>query len=147
MKQNKSVRTRQTSEKEIKRDWYLFDLKEKNLGRTSSAIAEILMGKTKPYFVRHLDCGDFVVAVNAREIKVTGKKESSKVYYAYSGYPGGLKTKTLGKLREDNPERIIYHAVRGMLPQNRLRDRMLARLFVFPGHEHKFSDKKFEKSL
>ncbi len=136
--------TKPTSEKDIERSWYFFDLKGENLGRTSTKIAKILMGKAKPYFVRHLDCGDFVVAVNAKSIKVTGKKETSKTYYSYSGYPGGLSSRTLEKLREEKPEEIMYHAVRGMLPQNRLRDKMLARLFVFPMNEHTFADKKFK---
>lgn len=136
--------TKPTSQKDIKRDWYFFDLKEANLGRVSTKIAKILMGKSKPYFVRHLDCGDFVVAVNAKAVKVTGKKETDKIYYSYSGYPGGLTMKALQKLREEKPEEIISHSVRGMLPQNRLRDKMLSRLYVFPLENHTFADKKFE---
>lgn len=126
---------------DIKRVWHLIDAKEQILGRLAGRIAEFLMGKTKPYFVRHLDCGDYVVVINAKEVKVTGKKEKQKKYYRYSGYPGGLKVKTLWQLRRENPRRIIYEAVRGMLPQNKLRDRMLTRLYVFAGEEHPYGDK------
>lgn len=126
---------------EIKREWYLVDLKGKTLGRIATDIAKLLMGKSKPNFVRHLDVGDYVVAVNAKEIAVTGKKEKEKKYYRHSGYPGGFRIETLEELRGKNPEEIIKHAVKGMLPQNRLRDRMLKRLKVFEGQEHTFADK------
>jgi large subunit ribosomal protein L13 len=88
-----------------------------------------------------LDCGDYVVVVNAKNVKVTGRKEAQKTYYRHSGYPGGFKAETLTELRNRKPEDIITHAVRGMLPQNRLRDRMLKRLHVFSGEEHTFQDK------
>jgi large subunit ribosomal protein L13 len=99
------------------------------------------MGKSKPYFVRHLDCGDFVVVINARHVRVTGKKEEQKVYTRYSGYPGGLKKETLRQLREQKPTEILNHAVLGMLPKNKLRKSMLARLFIFPDEKHTFADK------
>ncbi|OGH18986.1 MAG: 50S ribosomal protein L13 [Candidatus Levybacteria bacterium RIFCSPHIGHO2_12_FULL_38_12] len=133
--------TRATKLSDIKREWYLIDLKEKNLGRSATHIAKLLMGKSKPYFVRNLDCGDYVVVVNAKEVAVTGKKETKKKYFRYSGYPHGLKYTTLAVVREEKPEEIIRHAVKGMLPQNKLRDRMLKRLFVFAGSEHKYKDK------
>lgn len=133
--------TKPTKAEDIKREWHLIDLKGETLGRVSTEIATLLMGKAKPYFVRNLDCGDYVVAVNANEIKVTGKKELKKTYYRYSGYPGGLTKETFAKLKERKPEEIIIHAIKGMLPQNRLRDRMLARLKVFAGAEHKYGDK------
>src|SRR5581483_2051813 len=113
--------TDSTKEKDIKREWHLIDAKDKILGRISSEIAELLMGKSKPYFVRNLDCGDFVVVTNAKEVKVTGKKETLKKYYRYSGYPGGFKAEALGDLRKRRPEEIIRRAVSGMLPQNRLK--------------------------
>ncbi|MDO8657231.1 MAG: 50S ribosomal protein L13 [Candidatus Levybacteria bacterium] len=131
---------------DIKRSWHLIDLKGEILGRISTQIAMLLMGKSKPYFVRNLDCGDYVVVINAKEIEVSGKKETKKVYYRYSGYPGGLNQETLEKLRDRKPEEIIYRAVKGMLPQNKLRDRMLSRFFVFSGLEHKYED-KFKKRL
>src|SRR5680860_1272106 len=101
---------------DIKQEWHVVDLKGKILGRVAVDIAKLLMGKSKPNYVRNLDCGDFVVAINAKEIKVTGKKETDKKYYRHSGYPGGFKEETLKKVRERKPEDIIIHAVSGMLP-------------------------------
>lgn len=126
---------------QIKRDWHLFNAEDQILGRLATEIAQLLMGKSKPYFVRHLDCGDYVVVINAQKVKVTGKKEEQKIYYRHSGYPGGFRQDTLKKWRSEKPEEIILHAVRGMLPQNKLRDRMLKRLRVFPGGEHPHEDK------
>src|SRR5680860_7975 len=126
---------------DIKQEWHVVDLKGKILGRVAVDIAKLLMGKSKPNYVRNLDCGDFVVAINAKEIKVTGKKETDKKYYRHSGYPGGFKEETLKKVRERKPEDIIIHAVSGMLPQNRLKDKMLKRFRVFAGSEHSFEDK------
>lgn len=130
-----------TKKTEIKRDWHLVDIKDKILGRESVGIAGLLMGKSKPYFVRNLDCGDNVIVINAQEVKVTGKKETDKKYFRHSGYPGGFKSRTLEELRESKPEEIIRHAVRGMLPQNKLRDRMLTRLFIFRDADHPYADK------
>jgi len=129
------------SEKDIKREWHLVDVKDQVLGRISTQIAQLLMGKSKPYFVRNLDCGDFVVVINAKNVKVTGKKETLKKYYRYSGYPGGFKAEVLGDLRQRRPGEIIKHAVSGMLPQNRLKSKMLKRLLVFPEAEHSYQDK------
>lgn len=133
--------TKPTKAGDIKRFWHLIDLKNETLGRVSTRIAKLLMGKSKPYFVRNLDCGDYVVVINAKDIEVSGNKATKKVYYRYSGYPGGLTKETLEKLKDRKPEEIIYHAVKGMLPQNRLRDKMLGRLYVFAGAEHKYGDK------
>ena len=119
----------------------MFDLDGKILGRSATQIAGLLMGKSKPSFVRNLDCGDYVVVVNAEKVRVTGNKEGKKSYYRYSGYPGGLRTETLKELRSRKPEEIILHAVKGMLPQNKLRDQMLRRLKVFIGPTHEFEDK------
>jgi large subunit ribosomal protein L13 len=130
-----------TKASDIKREWHLIDVKDKTLGRVASEIAQLLMGKSKPYFVRNLDCGDYVVIINAKDVKTTGKKEEQKKYYRHSGYPGGFKVESLKELRERKPENIITHAVKGMLPDNRLKDRMLTRLFVFSGEEHKYQDK------
>jgi large subunit ribosomal protein L13 len=138
---NQAAQTTATKAGDIKRVWHLIDVKDKTLGRVSSEIAQLLMGKSKPYFVRNLDCGDFVVIVNAKDVKVTGKKEVQKNYYRHSGFPGGFKKETLKELRERKPEEIITHAVKGMIPQNRLRDKMLKRLFVSAGEEHKHNDK------
>lgn len=133
------------SQGDIKHEWHLIDVKDKVLGRISSEIATLLMGKSKPYFVRNLDCGDFVVIINAKEVKTTGKKEDKKIYYRHSGYPGGFREETLKELRSRKPEDIIIHAVKGMLPDNRLRDKMMARLFVFEGEDHTYGE-KFQKT-
>lgn len=133
--------TYSTKQKDIKRVWHLLDAKGEILGRLSTEIAELLIGKKKPYFSSHLDCGDFVVVINAAKVAVTGKKEKQKTYFRHSGYPGGLKAVSLGELRLRQPEKIIIHAVSGMLPQNKLRDRMLKRLFVFAAEEHPYKDK------
>ncbi len=137
--------TKATKVSEITRSWHLIDVKEKQLGRVATDIAKFLMGKAKPYFVRNLDCGDFVVVVNAKYVLVSGKKELQKKYYRYSGYPGGLTTETLQELRKRKPEDVVMHAVKGMLPQNRLRDKMLKRLHVFKEAEHRFADKFAKK--
>jgi large subunit ribosomal protein L13 len=130
-----------TKTADIKRDWHLVDVEGKTLGRISTEIATLLMGKSKPYFVRNLDCGDYVVVVNSSKVKVTGNKEQDKIYYRHSGYPGGFKKETLAELRNRKPNDIIRHAVSGMLPQNKLRDRMLKRLKIFEEAEHEFQDK------
>ncbi|MBI5465577.1 50S ribosomal protein L13 [Candidatus Gottesmanbacteria bacterium] len=130
-----------TKQADIKRAWHLIDGSGQVLGRMTTTIAVWLMGKNKPYFVRHLDCGDFVVVINAKDVKVTGKKETQKQYYRYSGYPGGLKAETFKQLRQRYPEKIIIEAVKGMLPQNKLRDRMLTRLYVFAESEHPYGYK------
>ena len=130
-----------TKQSDIQRTWHMIDLKGKTVGRSATQIAGFLMGKAKPNFVRNLDCGDYVVVVNAKYVTVSGKKEEKKEYFRYSGYPGGLRSETLGQLRERKPEEIIKHAVKGMLPQNKLRDRMLKRLLVFAEENHIYQDK------
>lgn len=133
--------TQPTKISEVKRTWHLLDAKDAVLGRISTKIAGLLMGKSKPYFAKNLDCGDYVVMLNAKHIKVTGKKEDKKTYTRYSGYPAGLRKETLKELRGRKPEEIIRRAVFGMLPDNKLRDRMLTRLHIYSGEEHKYSDK------
>lgn len=135
------AQTKSTKESDIKRNWHLVDVKDKVLGRVAVEIAAKLIGKSKPYFVRSLDCGDYVVVVNAKHVKVTGHKEKEKVYTRYSGYPGGLKKKMLWELRADKPDEIIRRAVMGMLPKNKLRDRMITRLHVRPESTHEFAEK------
>lgn len=137
------MKTYATKKKDIKRVWHLYDAKGKTLGRLSSEIAQNLMGKKKPYFTSHLDCGDFVVVLNASQVAVTGKKEKGKIYYRHSGYPGGLRQARLEEVRERHPERIIKHAVSGMLPKNKLRAAWLKKLYVFEGEGHPYKDKKF----
>lgn len=138
---NLATTTQTTKASDIKRAWHLVDVKDQTLGRVATDIAKLLMGKSKAYFVRNLDCGDYVVVTNAKLIKITGNKEEQKKYYRHSGYPGGFREETLKELRERKPEDIITHAVKGMLPQNKLRDLMLKRLRVVAGEEHKYNDK------
>ena len=119
-----------------RRAWRVIDAKGAVLGRLAVQVADALRGKDKPVFTPHLDAGDFVVVVNAEEVVLTGKKESDKVYMSYSGWKGGEKRRTVSQIRETHPERLIMHAVKGMLPKNRLGDRLLTKLKVYVGNEH-----------
>ena len=103
-----------TKQNQIQRTWHLVDVADKVIGREATVIANLLRGKNKSYFVSHMDCGDFVVVINAKQVKATGRKEDQKVYTRYSGYPGGLRKETLGQLRERKPDEIVRHAVSGM---------------------------------
>lgn len=133
--------TKPTTIKQIERKWHLIDVKDQISGRIATKIALLLMGKSKPYFVKNLDCGDYVVVVNCALVKTTGKKEELKLYRRHSGFPGGYKEETLGRLRSRKPTEIVRSAVSGMLPKNKLRDRMLKRLYLFPGDQHDFTNK------
>lgn len=130
--------TNSLSAKEIKRDWHLYDAKGKILGRLATEVANKLMGKGKVNYVPYLDNGDFVVVKNAKEVKVTGKKVEQKMYYRHSGYPGGFKEENFENLINRKPEEVLRHAVKGMLPKNRLGKSMIKKLHVFPGEEHDF---------
>lgn len=134
-----------TKKSQIKRTWHLIDAKDQILGRLASKIAPLLIGKYKSYFVKNLDCGDYVVVINALEIKVTGKKETEKKYTSYSGYPAGLKTRTYAEMKEKFPERIVEKAIFNMLPDNKLKSERRNRLHVFAGSEHGFKDKFINK--
>lgn len=125
-----------TKASDIKRDWYLVDANGQNLGRLASKIATLLRGKHKPIFTPSLDTGDFVVVVNAEKITVTGNKLEEKMYYAFSGYPGGLRQTALRDQLAKHPERVIAHAVWGMLPHTKLGRAMLKKLKVYAGAEH-----------
>ena len=130
---------------ELKKKWYLIDAEEKILGRLATQIAMILSGKNKPIYTPHLDTGDFVVVINAAKVKVTGRKEEKKIYYYHSGYIGSLKERTLGEMRQRKPEEIIYRAVKGMIPKNKLGRKMLTKLKVYPGEDHLHQAQKPEK--
>ena len=121
---------------EVVRDWVVFDATDKVLGRFATKIADKLRGKDKPTFTPHVDGGDFVVVINADKVKVTGNKAEQKKYYKHSLYPGGLKEKSYKEVLEDNPERIIENAVKGMLPKNKLGKSMIKKLKVYSGSEH-----------
>jgi len=128
----------------VERKWYVVDAKDMTLGRLSSEVAKVLRGKHKPTYTPHIDTGDFVIVINAKDIKVTGKKLDQKLYRHYTGYAGGLKEISLRDLLENKPEKVIYEAVRGMLPKNRLGRKMLKKLRVYSGPEHKHEAQKPE---
>jgi large subunit ribosomal protein L13 len=130
------------SQDSIERNWYVVDAADQRLGRLASEIAMILRGKNKPTFTPHLDTGDFVIVVNAEKIVVTGKKRTQKLYRRHSGRPGGMKTETFAKLQGRIPERIIEHAVRGMLPKSSLGKQLFTKLKVYPGPSHPHESQK-----
>ena len=121
---------------EVERAWVIFDASDKVLGRFATKIADKLRGKDKPTYTPHVDGGDFVVVINAEKLKVTGNKAEQKKYYKHSLYPGGLKEKSYKEVLENNPERIIENAVKGMLPKNKLGKSMIKKLKVYSGSEH-----------
>jgi len=121
---------------EVERKWYVVDAKGKTLGRLASEVAALLRGKHKPEFTPHVDTGDFVIVINAKDVQLTGKKLSNKIYYRHSGWPGGLKMTTAADMRNTRPERMIELAVKGMLPKTSLGRRQLRKLKVYAGPEH-----------
>ena len=133
--------TKSVKEKDIQRTWHLIDGKGKILGRMTPEAARYLQGKQKSNYSQHLDQGDYVVIINARHVEVTGSKPLTKLYTTYSGYPGGLKTIRYEELLKKSPDKLVRHAVSGMLPKNKLRDRRLARLFIYADAEHPYKDK------
>ena len=127
------------------RDWYVVDAEGQTLGRLATQIADALRGKRKPTYTPHVDTGDFVVVINAEKISVTGQKLHEKMYYRHSGYPGGLKKRTLNDMLERRPEEVIRLAVRGMLPKNRLARKQLTKLKIYAGPEHPHEAQKPQK--
>jgi large subunit ribosomal protein L13 len=132
----KIVSTYYAKNGEVPREWVLIDATDRVLGRVASEAAQILRGKRKPQYTPHVDTGDFVIIINASKIKVTGAKATSKVYYRHSGYPGGLKEETFEQAMAKHPDRVIEHAVRGMLPKNTLGRAMGKKLKVYAGPDH-----------
>ena len=128
----------------IEKKWYVVDATGYTLGRLASEVAKILRGKNKPEFTPHVDTGDFVIIVNAANVKVTGKKLDQKVYYHHSDYVGGMKETTLKEMMAKHPERVIEHAVKGMLPKGPLGREMYTKLFVYTGPDHKHATQKPE---
>ncbi len=118
------------------RRWVIFDAEDKALGRLATRVATVLRGKNKPEFTPHLDCGDGVVVINAGKVKLTGNKATDEFYHQHSGFIGGLKSTSMGDLRENNPEKLVTLAVKRMLPRNRLRAKILKHLRVYSGAEH-----------
>ena len=123
-------------EQDVQKDWYVVDARGQTLGRLATQVATVLRGKHKPIYTPHVDCGDFVVVINAEKIHVTGQKMTQKKYYRHSGYPGGLKEIALRDQLQKFPNRVIESAVRGMLPKNRLGRRMFKKLKVYAGSVH-----------
>ena len=121
---------------EIEQAWYLVDADQRTLGRLATEIADTLRGKNKPAYTPHVDTGDFVIVVNAEKVRVTGKKLEQKIYYRHSGYPGGLRERTLAEQLARRPEEVIRRAVKGMLPKNKLASAQLRKLKVYAGSEH-----------
>lgn len=138
------MKTFMASPATIDRKWYVVDANGMTLGRLASEIASILRGKNKPTFTPHMDTGDYVIVVNAEKVKVTGRKLDQKIYYHHSGYVGGLKETTLKEMLAKHPERVVEHAVKGMLPKGPLGRDMYRKLFVYTGPEHKHAAQKPE---
>lgn len=133
------MKTYSTKIKDVERKWHVIDASERILGKLATEAASLLMGKHKPTFSPNLDTGDHVIVINAEKIQVTGNKLKQKHYYRHSGYPGGFKSVSLEKAMQDNPARVVEHAVKGMLPHTRLGAQMLKKLRVYPGDSHPHS--------
>lgn len=133
------MKTYSAKEADIKRSWYLVDAEGRALGRLASQIARRLRGKHKAIYTPHVDTGDFVIVVNAGKVSLTGKKLTNKIYYHHTGYPGGIKSVTAGKMLKEKPERLLYIAVKGMLPKNSLGRKMLTKLKIYKGEKHPHS--------
>ena len=130
------MKTKSYKNTDLDKKWLLLDARDETLGRLSSKIAFILMGKNKAQYTPHNDLGDYVVVVNAEKIRVTGNKDIQKKYYKHTGYPGGLKSSTFSEIIEKNPENLILKAVKGMLPKNKLSNSMISKLKVYEGDNH-----------
>lgn len=144
MSNTTTVRTYQAKESEIDKKWYVVDAEGQVLGRLASQVARILRGKHKPIFTPHVDAGDFVIVINADKIRVTGKRQEMKSYFSYSGYPGGAKVRLFKDIIKTRPEFVIEHAVKGMIPHNRLGRRIIKKLKVYSGTDHPHSAQKPE---
>ncbi len=139
-----SFKTRSVKKEDVQRKWYIIDAEGEVVGRLCSRIAHVLRGKHKPSYTPHVDGGDFVIVINADKVRFTGQKLDKKEYLRYTGYPGGQRKTTPRELLAKKPERIIEHAVRGMLPKNRLGRQMFKKLFVYAGEEHPHQAQKPE---
>lgn len=139
-----TTKTYNAKPSDVTRKWYVIDASELPLGRLSTRAAQLLTGKGKPQFTQHIDCGDYVIVINADKLVVTGERMDKKVYYRHSNFPGGLKERTLREQMDRDSATVIEHAIRGMLPVNKLRDGRLARLKVYAGAEHNHEAQKPE---
>ena len=121
---------------EVKKEWYVIDAKGQTLGRLATKVANVLRGKHKPTYTPNVDCGDYVVVINAKEVVYSGDQEEKKIYYHHTMYPGGLKKRSIGLMKREHPVELVEHAIEGMLPHNKLGDRMRTHLYVYEGAEH-----------
>jgi len=137
-------RTYSPKKGEVDRDWYVVDAADQPLGRVCTQVARLLTGKHKPQYAPHIDTGDFVIVINAKKARLTGRKEEQKIYYRHSTHPGGLKAETAARLRQRKPTKMIERAVWGMLPKNKLGRRQLRKLKVYAGSEHPHAAQKPE---
>lgn len=138
------MKTYSAKPSDVTRKWYVLDASETNLGRVATKAASLLIGKGKPQFTSHIDCGDFVVIINTDKLKVSGAKMTDKMYYHHSGYPGGLSETQLKDVIIKDSTKVLYEAVRGMLPVNKLRDGRLARLKLYADENHNHAPQKPE---
>lgn len=136
------MKTYSAKPSDVTRAWYVIDAAEAPLGRIATRVATLLTGKEKPQFTQHIDCGDYVIVINAANLVVTGNKMESKMYYHHSHFPGGLKETALKDQMVKDPTQAVEHAIRGMLPVNKLRDGRLARLKIYAGSEHNHEAQK-----
>ncbi|MDT8336634.1 MAG: 50S ribosomal protein L13 [Candidatus Izemoplasmatales bacterium] len=136
------MKTFMANENTIQREWFVVDAAGQTLGRLATEVATVLRGKHKPTFTPHVDCGDYVIVINADQIVLTGNKWNDKKYYTHSTYPGGLKERTAKVLMAEKPTRMVELAIKGMLPKNKLGNQMYTKLFVYAGAEHKHQAQK-----
>ena len=140
--QSRSCSTKSVAEHEVKREWFIVDAEGQTLGRMTTKIASVLRGKHKPTFTPNHDCGDFVIVINSSKVRLTGKKMTDRPLVRYTGHPGGQRFATPKELIEKNPNKLIEHAVKGMLPKNSLGDKFFRKLFVYEGAEHPHTAQK-----
>ena len=127
---------------DVKKDWYVIDADGKTLGRLATQAATMLRGKNKPTFTPNVDCGDYVIVINAAKIVYSGDQEEKKIYYHHTMFPGGLKAKSIGLMKRENPAELVEHSIKGMLPHGKLGDEMRKHLFVYEGAEHPHTAQK-----
>ncbi len=140
--QSRSYSTRTVSDKDVKREWFIVDADGATLGRMTTKIASVLRGKHKPTFTPNMDCGDYVIVINSKKVRMTGKKMTDRPLVRYTGHPGGQRFATPAELIEKNPNKLIEHAVKGMLPKSSLGDKVFTKLFIYEGAEHPHAAQK-----
>lgn len=139
------MKTTMANAKTVERKWYIVDASKYTMGRLASRVASILRGKNKPIYTPHVDCGDYIIVINAKDVKLTGNKMDQKTYFSHSGYIGGAKETSIKTVLAKHPERVFEHAVKGMLPKGALGEKMYKKLFVYAGSEHNHQAQKPEE--